>query len=162
MWTVQTFSYQFVVIKPKRLFYFQIHCTNKIINNNNIKKMWYSFWAAQIPLCRWRLLTLIDWFCGFCGESRIERVTSHVNSRNLMMPQKIWGLKPEVPVRAGASELQADEELDSKLVIMHSGGGPAVRMCFIPLPPPCAAVVQHCIILAVKARQRPRDPSTAT
>lgn len=63
-----------------------------------------------------------------------------------------------VPVCAGAPELQADEEVDSKLVIMHSGDEPAVRMRFIP---PCAAVVQHCIMLAVKARQ-PGDPSAAT
>lgn len=61
--------------------------------------------------------------------------------------------KPTVPVCSGASELQADEELDSKLVIMHCGGEPAVRMCFIP--PPCAAVVQHCIMLAVKGPENP-------
>lgn len=60
--------------------------------------------------------------------------------------------KPMVPVCTGASELQADEELDSKLVIMHCGGEPAVRMCFIP---PCAAVVQHCIMLAVKGPENP-------
>lgn len=59
--------------------------------------MWYisnSFWAAQSPLCRWRILTLIDWFCGCCGESRIERVTGDVNS---MMPQKSGGLQPRCP-----------------------------------------------------------------
>lgn len=64
-----------------------------------------------------------------------------------------------VPVCAGAPELQADEELDSKLVIMHSRSEPAVRMCFIPS---CAAVVQHCITLAVTARQLPGDLSAAS
>lgn len=65
--------------------------------------------------------------------------------------------KPTVPVCTGASELQADEELDSKLVIMHCGGEPAVRMCFIP---PCAAVVQHCIMLAVKSPENQAMPAS--
>lgn len=61
---------------------------------------------------------------------------------------EIWGLvhaTAMVPACAGAPELQADEELDSKLVIMHSGGEPAVSMCFIPPTPPvcCSGPALH-------------------
>lgn len=64
--------------------------------------------------------------------------------------------EPTVPVCTGVSELQADEELDSKLVIMHCGGEPAVRMGFIP-PVRCSGPALH-----HAGCEGSREPSTAT
>lgn len=117
-----------------------------------------SFWAAQSPLCRWRTLTLIDWCCGFCGESRIERVPGDVTS---MTPQKSWGLKPRCQCVLELLSCRQMKNLTASLRLCTPGVDLLSECVSSPPTPPCAAVVQHCIILAVKPRQRPRDPSTA-
>lgn len=121
------------------------HRTHLLVSWGSKKEIHFQIhWYQNIIEKKWPSLFV---FGVFWGESRFERATGHFNSTNssgTWMPQKSW--------RPNPSELQADEELDSKLVIMHCGGGPAVRMCFIP---PCAAVVQHCIMLAVKGLENP-------
>lgn len=63
-------------------------------------------------------------------------------------------------MRVGAFKVQADEELDSESLIIHSGGEPAVRAGFVLLHvmngPGCTAL--H--LLALEQRQLPGDHSS--
>lgn len=103
--------------------------------------------------------------CGFkllyCQKEPARKTNSSLNHQlKQNVPeryvQSVGSVKPgdqkrggnifaELRVHTGAFKLQADEELDSKPLIMHSGGKPAVRAGFVPLHEMTVLAARLCI-----------------
>lgn len=68
-----------------------------------------------------------------------------MNSVKLKDQREGGNISPQLWVHAGAFRLQADEELDSEPLIMHSGSEPAVRAGFVTLHVMMVLAAQLCI-----------------